>query len=222
MLTRVRVDARRPRVRATPTKPIGPFYDERAARRARGRARLGRRARRRAAAGGASCRARSRVEIVELAQIARCSRRGVLVIAAGGGGIPVVRARRRACPASTAVIDKDRASAELAIALGADLLVLLTGVARVALDFGTRWQRDMARLTVSDALRRCSRGEFPPGSMGPKIESARARSSATAAGRAVITRRACTIAVARRRRGHADRARRRGAVGGRAAAAVPA
>ncbi len=48
---------------------------------------------------------------------------------------------------------------------------MLTGVERVALDFGTRWQRDMARLTVSDARRRLESGEFPPGSMGPKIES---------------------------------------------------
>src|SRR5262249_23084201 len=50
--------------------------------------------------------------------------------------------------------------------------VLLTGVERVALDFGTRWQRDMARLTVSDAEHLLASGEFPPGSMGPKIESA--------------------------------------------------
>ena len=52
------------------------------------------------------------------------------------------------------------------------MLALLTGVERVAIDFGTRWQRDMARLTVSDAARLLDEGEFPPGSMGPKIESA--------------------------------------------------
>jgi carbamate kinase len=70
------------------------------------------------------------------------------------------------------VIDKDRASAALALATGADMLAMLTGVERVAIDFGTRWQRDMARLTVSDAVRLLERGEFPPGSMGPKVESA--------------------------------------------------
>ena len=75
----------------------------------------------------------------------------------------------RACRAS---IDKDRCSAELALAIGADLLVLLTGVPRVAVDFGTRWERELARLTVSDALRGLAEGEFPAGSMGPKIESA--------------------------------------------------
>jgi carbamate kinase len=71
-----------------------------------------------------------------------------------------------------AVIDKDRASGVLARAVDADLLVMLTGVEWVALDFGTRWQRDMARLTVSDAKRLLESGEFPAGSMGPKVESA--------------------------------------------------
>ncbi len=70
------------------------------------------------------------------------------------------------------MIDKDRASAVLARAVDAELLVMLTGVERVALDYGTRWQRDMARLTVSDADRLLADGEFPPGSMGPKVESA--------------------------------------------------
>ena len=95
----------------------------------------------------------------------------MLVIAAGGGGIPVVRRGGR-LEGAEAVIDKDRASAVLAHAVEAALLVMLTGVERVALDFGTRWQRDMARLTVCDAERLLADGEFPPGSMGPKVESA--------------------------------------------------
>jgi carbamate kinase len=95
----------------------------------------------------------------------------VLVLAAGGGGIPVVRSGGRFAGAE-AVIDKDRASVVLALSVGAELLVMLTGVERIALDFGTRWQRDMATLTVSDAERLLAGGEFPPGSMGPKVESA--------------------------------------------------
>jgi carbamate kinase len=95
----------------------------------------------------------------------------MLVIAAGGGGIPVVRRGQR-LEGAEAVVDKDRASAVLARAVGAELLVMLTGVECVGLDFGTRWQRDMARLTVSDAERLIAEGEFPPGSMGPKVESA--------------------------------------------------
>ena len=84
------------------------------------------------------------------------------------------------------VIDKDRCSATLATALDADMLVLLTGVRRVALDFGTRWERWLERITVSDAVRGLADGEFPAGSMGPKIESA-ARFIEGADGQAVIT-----------------------------------
>jgi carbamate kinase len=107
---------------------------------------------------------------------------GAVVIAVGGGGIPVAADARGV----QGVIDKDRASAELALAIGADLLVLLTGVPRVAVDFGTRWERELARLTVSEALRGLADGEFPAGSMGPKIESAQ-RFVEGGRGRAVIT-----------------------------------
>jgi carbamate kinase len=106
---------------------------------------------------------------------------GVLVIAGGGGGVPV-DADRAGLPG---VVDKDRCSAELALAVGADLLILLTGVPRVAIDYGTRWERELERITVSDAERALAAGEFPPGSMGPKIESA--RHFVEGGGRAVIT-----------------------------------
>jgi carbamate kinase len=169
VLTRVVVDPDDPSF-AEPTKPIGRFYDdEQSAQRAAG-AEL-----RVAPDAGRGWRtvvpSPQPQEIVEFAQIAALARRGVLVIAAGGGGIPVVRAGRRLSGVQ-AVIDKDRASAALARAVDAELLVLLTGVERVALDFGTRWQRDMARLTVSDAEQLLRHGEFPAGSMGPKVESA--------------------------------------------------
>jgi len=169
VLTRVRVDADDPSF-AAPTKPIGRFFtDERAAQLAAGSGMTV------APDAGRGWRAvvasPNPQEIIEFAQIEMLLERGVLVIAAGGGGIPVVRDGRRYAGAP-AVIDKDRASAVLARAVDADLLVMLTGVERVALDFGTRWQRDMARLTVSDALQLHAAGEFPPGSMGPKVESA--------------------------------------------------
>ena len=169
ILTRVRVHADDPSF-ANPTKPIGRFFDtERDARRAAGKALT--------VAPDAGRGWRTVVpsprpqEIVEFEQIAALARSGALVIAAGGGGIPVVRGDR-GLEGAEAVIDKDRASAVLARAVDAELLVMLTGVERVALDFGTRWQRDMARLTVSDAERLLAEGEFPPGSMGPKVESA--------------------------------------------------
>jgi carbamate kinase len=169
ILTRVRVDPDDPSF-SQPTKPIGRFFEsERDAQRAAGKALT--------VAPDAGRGWRTVVpsprpqEIVEFEQISALAQAGILVIAAGGGGIPVVR-RGGALNGAEAVIDKDRASAVLARAVDASLLVMLTGVECVALDFGTRWQRDMARLTVSDADRLLGAGEFPPGSMGPKIESA--------------------------------------------------
>ena len=84
------------------------------------------------------------------------------------------------------MIDKDRCSARLAVEIGADVLVLLTGVPRVALDFGTRWERELATHDRRRALRGLEEGEFPAGSMGPKIESA-ARFVEECGGRALIT-----------------------------------
>ncbi len=183
ILTRVRVEPDDPSF-SHPTKPIGRFFDdERDARRAAGKTL--------SVAPDAGRGWRTVVpsprpqEIVEFEQIAALARAGMLVIAAGGGGIPVVR-RDGGLSGAEAVIDKDRASAVLARAVDASLLVMLTGVDCVALDFGTRWQRDMARLTVSDAERLLAEGEFPPGSMGPKVESA-ARFVREAGGVAIVT-----------------------------------
>jgi len=183
ILTRVRVEPDDPSF-SHPTKPIGRFFDdERDARRAAGKTL--------SVAPDAGRGWRTVVpsprpqEIVEFEQIAALARAGMLVIAAGGGGIPVVR-RDGGLSGAEAVIDKDRASAVLAGAVDASLLVMLTGVDRVALDFGTRWQRDMARLTVSDAERLLAEGEFPPGSMGPKVESA-ARFVRETGGVAIVT-----------------------------------
>jgi carbamate kinase len=169
VLTRVVVDPDDPSF-AEPTKPIGRFYaDEQTARRAAG---SGLRVAPDSGRGWRTLVASPHPQdIVEFAEISALARRGVLVIAAGGGGIPVVRSRGR-LKGVQAVIDKDRASASLAHAVDANLLVMLTGVEWVALDFGTRWQRDMARLTVSDAEQLLHEGEFPEGSMGPKVESA--------------------------------------------------
>ena len=108
--------------------------------------------------------------------------RGAVVIAGGGGGIPV----SPSLAGVPGVVDKDRCTAELALAIGADLLVLLTGVPRVAVDFGTRWERELAWLTVADALQGIEDGEFPAGSMGPKIEAA-GQFVEGGRGRAVIT-----------------------------------
>jgi carbamate kinase len=180
LLTRVVVDPNDPAF-ATPTKPVGPFYDGEHARRLA----LERRWTVAADAGRGWRRVvpspRPR-EVLGASHVRALLERGAVVIAAGGGGIPVSPDR----VGLPGVVDKDRCSAELAAAIGADLLVLLTGVPRVALDFGTRWQRELERITVSDALRALEEGEFPAGSMGPKIESA-GRFVEAGSGRAVIT-----------------------------------
>jgi carbamate kinase len=163
-----------------PTKPVGPFYapdlakrlgDERGWTVAPDAGRGWRRV-------VASPRP---TRIVGADRIRALMESGTVVVAAGGGGIPVVEDGTGVA----GVIDKDRCSAELAVALDADVLVLLTGVRRVALDFGTRWERQLARVTVSDAIRGLADGEFPPGSMGPKIESA-TRFIESTSGEAVI------------------------------------
>ena len=135
------------------------------------------------------------VEILELEQIRALAERGAVVIAGGGGGIPVVE-RDGILAGVAAVIDKDRCSAELGIALGADLLVLLTAVPRVVQDFGTRWERPLHRLSVAQARALREAGEFPPGSMGPKIESAE-RFVEGGGGAALVTEADCLLAAIR-------------------------
>jgi carbamate kinase len=97
---------------------------------------------------------------------------GVIPIAAGGGGIPVVRAPGGGYRGVAAVIDKDLTSGLLAADVGAGVLVMLPGVERVALDFGKPTQRAVDRLTAAEARRHLADGQFPPGSMGPKITAA--------------------------------------------------
>lgn len=112
------------------------------------------------------------VEIVEWAVIKRLVEAQEIVIACGGGGIPVVRRADGELRGVEAVIDKDRASALLARQIGADLLWVVTGVERVAIRFGKPDQRTFERLTVAEAEGFAAEGHFPPGSMGPKIQAA--------------------------------------------------
>jgi carbamate kinase len=95
-----------------------------------------------------------------------------VVIAAGGGGIPVVKGRDGQWRGIEAVIDKDFASAKLAADLRADLFLILTAVSKIALDFGKPSQRLLSEMTVAEAEKALAEGQFPAGSMGPKVESA--------------------------------------------------
>ena len=97
---------------------------------------------------------------------------GVIPVACGGGGIPVVRTAQGHWSGVAAVIDKDLTSAMLAAHLHADALIMLTGVERVALDFGKATQRWLDHMTLAQARAHAAQGQFPAGSMGPKIEAA--------------------------------------------------
>jgi carbamate kinase len=96
---------------------------------------------------------------------------GYIVIACGGGGIPVLRDAQGDLQGLEAVIDKDFASSLLARDLGAELFVVSTGVEKVAVDFGKPTQRWLERITLAEARSYLAEGQFPKGSMGPKIEA---------------------------------------------------
>ncbi|MBB5193186.1 carbamate kinase [Silvimonas terrae] len=110
-------------------------------------------------------------EIVESAVISNLLNSGAVVIACGGGGIPVVRDAAGQLQGVEAVIDKDRASALLAAQLGADLLLIPTGVAQVAIRFGKPDQQWLDRLTLEQADTLIASGELGAGSMQPKVEA---------------------------------------------------
>src|SRR5262252_3895909 len=98
--------------------------------------------------------------------------RGHIVVAAGGGGIPVVVSDDGEVRGVEAVIDKDYAASMLAASLSANLFIILTGVERVARDFGKPTQKELPEIDVVTAKRLLAEGQFPPGSMGPKIDAA--------------------------------------------------
>jgi len=155
-----------------PTKPIGPYYareDEIIVKKAKGWKMVHDRR------GGWRRVVPSPrpVDIVEKDLIVRLvgQGNGNVLIAAGGGGIPVVRRQGRLVGVE-AVIDKDLASAVLARAIGWKTLVIVTDVSQVALDYGKPTQRVLDRMSVKEAKEHLAAGQFPPGSMGPKIEAA--------------------------------------------------
>ncbi len=97
---------------------------------------------------------------------------GRIVIAAGGGGIPIIINGRGLFKGVEAVIDKDYVASLIAREVKVDLFIILTGTERVFLDFGAPQQRPVEKMTVEEALEYLAQGQFPRGSMGPKIEAA--------------------------------------------------
>ena len=108
--------------------------------------------------------------VIEIEAMRALVEAGRLVIAGGGGGIPVLAADPYRVV--DAVIDKDRAACLIARQLGAQALLLVTAVDRVMLDYGMPSQSSLSRISADQAARYLAEGQFPPGSMGPKIESA--------------------------------------------------
>jgi carbamate kinase len=168
LVTQVVVDGRDPAFRR-PTKPVGPSYDRAEAQRiARETGHVFRvmpdKQWRRAVA---SPQPRRIVEAEPLRQIVDA---GHVVVAAGGGGVPVVEVDGE-LHGVEAVIDKDLTASRLALLVGADQLVILTEVARVQVGYGTPKARELATLTVPEARKLLKAGEFPEGSMGPKVRA---------------------------------------------------
>jgi carbamate kinase len=171
VLTEVEVDLADPGFKR-PSKPIGPFFTRY---RAEALERdLGWTMQEDAGRGGWRHVVASPLpkRILNILTIQSMLESAAVVIAAGGGGIPVVRGRDGQWRGVEAVIDKDFASALLAAELKAELYIVLTGVSKVALDFGKPTQRFVDRITVAEARKYLSEGQFPAGSMGPKIEAA--------------------------------------------------
>jgi len=172
IVTQVLVDRNDPDFQ-DPHKPIGPFYTEEEAKRLERekgwRFRLVR--------PGAEKPWRRVVPspqplgIVEAPAIKRMVESGAIVIASGGGGIPVVRGEDGRLEGVDAVIDKDLAGEKLAEEVEADVLLILTDVEGAMLDYGKPTQRLIRRMTLEEAKAYMAEGQFPPGSMGPKVEA---------------------------------------------------
>ncbi|HCR57221.1 MAG TPA: carbamate kinase [Raoultella sp.] len=126
------------------------------------------------------------VDIIEKETVKALMAAGQVVITVGGGGIPVVREGNHLRGVS-AVIDKDRASARLAATIDADMLIILTAVEKVAINFGQANQQWLDRLSLSDADRFIAEGHFAKGSMLPKVEAAAAFARSRPGRRALIT-----------------------------------
>jgi carbamate kinase len=107
---------------------------------------------------------------VSLVQV--LARRGTIVIAGGGGGIPVIRHAKGVREGVSAVIDKDLTSAHMANVIGIPVMMILTAVSKVAIHFGNPEQQELGQVSLGDIKRYRREGHFPEGSMGPKIDAA--------------------------------------------------
>jgi carbamate kinase len=168
-----------------PTKPVGPFYTAKEAQQLRDSkgwhmiSDSGRGYRR-------VVPSPTPLDIIEKETIIRLFETGTVVISVGGGGVPVVREKNGRLRGVEAVLDKDRTAALLAKTLGVETLLILTDVEKVYINYGKRDQRALDRMTVEDCRKYLAEGQFPEGSMGPKIQSAVSFLTDSPKGRVVI------------------------------------
>lgn len=184
LITQVLVDEKDPAF-SNPTKPIGSFYSKEEAYKIV--AEKGYTFKEDAGRGYRRVVASPKpVDIVEKASINAILKANQVVIAGGGGGIPVIK-KDGQLEGVAAVIDKDFTSAKLAELVDADMLVILTAVEKVAIRFGKPDQEWLNELTIADAHKYIEAGEFAPGSMLPKVEAALSFVNSKKGNKALIT-----------------------------------
>lgn len=170
LVTQVIVDKEDPAFQ-NPTKPVGPFYSKY-------RAQMLAKEKKWAMIEDAGRGYRKVVpspkpiDVVSKWIIRDLVHAGRVVIAAGGGGIPIIINGRGLFKGMEAVIDKDYVASLIAREVKVDLFIILTNIERVCLDYGTPQERPVDVMTAAEAKEYLSQGQFPPGSMGPKIEAA--------------------------------------------------
>lgn len=184
LVTQVVVDEKDPAF-FNPTKPIGNFYSREAALSIMEKTGYpfiedSGRGYRRVVPSPSPCK------IVELHSIMEMAAKGNLVISVGGGGVPVIQ-KAEGYEGVAAVIDKDRSCARLAVEMEADLLIILTAVEKVCLNFGKPDQQELDQMTTEEAENYIRLGQFAPGSMLPKIEACLTFVNSRKQGRALIT-----------------------------------
>jgi carbamate kinase len=170
LLTQVEVDADDPAFR-NPTKFVGPFFTEEEAKNISKELDWAMRE-----DSGRGWRhvvpSPKPKHVCDISLVDALVKRGTIVIAGGGGGMPVIRDAKGVRTGVPAVIDKDLTSAHIANVLDIDELLILTAVPRVAVNFGKPNQKELSEVTLDEIKAYHLEGHFPPGSMGPKIDAA--------------------------------------------------
>ncbi|WP_316393935.1 carbamate kinase [Bradyrhizobium sp. 33ap4] len=170
LLTQVEVDANDPAF-ANPTKFVGPFFTEQEAQLIS--AELNWKMREDSGRGWRHVVPSPKPKhVCDISLVDALVKRGTIVIAGGGGGMPVIRDERGVRTGVPAVIDKDLTSAHIANVLGIEELLILTAVPRVAINFGKPDKRELDQVSLAQIKAYHREGHFPPGSMGPKVDAA--------------------------------------------------